>query len=363
MSVKVLILGVNGFIGSSLSERILHTTDWEIYGMDMGSHKVKDFLDHDRFHFVEGDITINKEWVEYHVKKCDVILPLVAVATPSVYVSDPLYTFELDFECNLEIVRQCVKYKKHVIFPSTSEVYGMSEDTPFDETASRLVLGPIEKQRWIYSCSKQLLDRVIYAYGDKEGLNYTLFRPFNWVGPKLDNILSPKEGSARVLTQFIGNIIRGRDIQLVDGGAQRRCFTDIDDGIDALIKIIERREDQANRQIFNIGNPENDFSIKELAHMVLNIIKSYPEFAHLAEQTKIIEVSAAEYYGSGYQDVSSRVPKVEQAKKYLDWSPSIKMEDALRKTLDYHLHHQQERLTTEGPDMPLGEEKKQAVTE
>src|SRR5258705_3970366 len=106
---KVLILGVNGFIGHHLSKRILETTDWHVYGMDMMSDRITDLLENEsykaRMHFFEGDITINKEWVEYHVKKCDVILPLVAIATPSTYVKQPLRVFELDFEANLPIVR------------------------------------------------------------------------------------------------------------------------------------------------------------------------------------------------------------------------------------------------------------------
>jgi nucleoside-diphosphate-sugar epimerase len=159
------------------------------------------------FKFVEGDITINREWIEYHVKKCDAVIPLVAIANPIQYVKDPLRVFELDFEANLEIVRKCAKYKKRVIFPSTSEVYGMCADHELDEAESSLVYGPIERQRWIYACSKQLLDRVIYAYGVRDGLDYTLFRPFNWIGPKLDDVMEPKEGSSRLFTQFISNVI------------------------------------------------------------------------------------------------------------------------------------------------------------
>jgi nucleoside-diphosphate-sugar epimerase len=68
---KVLILGVNGFIGHHLSNRILATTDWEVYGMDMSTDRISDLIGRERFHFFEGDITINKEWVEYHVRKCD----------------------------------------------------------------------------------------------------------------------------------------------------------------------------------------------------------------------------------------------------------------------------------------------------
>ncbi|WP_286738177.1 NAD-dependent epimerase/dehydratase family protein, partial [Thiomonas sp. SCN 64-16] len=83
---KVLILGVNGFIGHHLSMRILATTDWQVYGMDMNADRVEDLTANKRFKFFEGDITINKEWIEYHVRKCDVILPLVAIATPATYV-------------------------------------------------------------------------------------------------------------------------------------------------------------------------------------------------------------------------------------------------------------------------------------
>lgn len=84
--MKILILGVNGFIGSHITHRILNTTDWEVYGMDLGTSKVTEYLNHPRFHFSQGDITISREWIELHVKKCDVVLPLVAIATPATYV-------------------------------------------------------------------------------------------------------------------------------------------------------------------------------------------------------------------------------------------------------------------------------------
>ena len=153
MSKRICILGVNGFIGHHLSQRILADTDWEVYGMDMSQDRIADLAGNPRFHFFEGDITINREWIEYHIRKCDVILPLVAIATPATYVKEPLKVFELDFEANLPIVRSCVKYGKRILFPSTSEVYGMCRDEQFDPYASELILGPIDKQRWIYSLS------------------------------------------------------------------------------------------------------------------------------------------------------------------------------------------------------------------
>jgi nucleoside-diphosphate-sugar epimerase len=330
---KVLILGVNGFIGHHLSKRILETTDWEVYGMDMNSERITELLGHPRMHFFEGDITINKEWVEYHVKKCDVILPLVAIATPSTYVQQPLRVFELDFEANLPIVRSAAKYKKHLVFPSTSEVYGMCHDDEFDPENSELVYGPISKPRWIYACSKQLMDRVIWGYG-MEGLNFTLFRPFNWVGAGLDSIHTPKEGSSRVLTQFFGHIVRGETISLVDGGAQKRAFTYIDDGIEALMKIIENKDGKATGQIYNIGNPVNNYSIRDLATMMLKLAAEYPEYAAGAAKVQIVETSSGAYYGAGYQDVQNRVPKIENTRTDLDWAPTTGMADALRHIFD-----------------------------
>jgi len=271
----------------------------------------------------------------------------VAIATPALYVKEPLRVFELDFEANLEIIRKCVQYKKRVIFPSTSEVYGMSADAEFDEETSNCVLGPINKQRWIYSCSKQLLDRVIYAYGFEQGLDYTLIRPFNWIGPKLDNIYEPKEGSSRVLTQFISNVLHGKDIKLVDGGTQRRSFTYIDDGIDALLKIIENKDGCASQKIFNLGNPKNDMSIAELAQMTVDLIKEFPKYREKAEKVSIVPISSGEYYGKHYQDIMTRVPSIEMAEKHLGWTPTVDLETALRKTLTYHLSHPGEELEQE----------------
>jgi nucleoside-diphosphate-sugar epimerase len=335
--MKVLILGVNGFIGHALVDRILKTTDWEVYGLDMYTNKIDHLLENKRFHFLEGDIAINKEWIEYHIKKCDVVLPLIAIATPAAYVKNPIGVFELDFEENLRIVKQCVRYKKRIVFPSTSEVYGMCPDAEFDEEKSPLVYGPIHKQRWIYSCSKQLLDRVIYAYGQKENLPFTLFRPFNWIGPNLDNIDSPKEGSSRVLTQFLHNILYGERIKLVDGGKQRRSFTYISDGIDCLMKIIENKNGVANGQIFNIGNPKNDLSIRELAERLVAAVKKYPEVKKIADKTKIVSVKSGEYYGKGYQDIMTRTPSIKRAKEKLGWSPKVSFDEAIHQTLDYYL--------------------------
>ncbi|ORM71674.1 bifunctional UDP-4-amino-4-deoxy-L-arabinose formyltransferase/UDP-glucuronic acid oxidase ArnA [Pantoea rwandensis] len=334
---RVLILGVNGFIGNHLTERLLQDDNFEVYGLDIGSDAISRFLDQPRFHFVEGDISIHSEWIEYHIKKCDVVLPLVAIATPIEYTRNPLRVFELDFEENLKIIRDCVKYKKRIIFPSTSEVYGMCTDKHFDEDHSNLVVGPINKQRWIYSVSKQLLDRVIWAYGEKENLRFTLFRPFNWMGPRLDNLNAARIGSSRAITQLILNLVEGSPIKLIDGGAQKRCFTDIRDGIEALFRIIENKNNNCDGQIVNIGNPENEASIKELAERLLASFERHPLRDRFPPFAGFREVESSSYYGKGYQDVEHRKPSIKNARRLLDWTPTIQMDTTIDNTLDFFL--------------------------
>ncbi|MEY0727420.1 bifunctional UDP-4-amino-4-deoxy-L-arabinose formyltransferase/UDP-glucuronic acid oxidase ArnA [Providencia rettgeri] len=341
---RVLILGVNGFIGNHLTERLLKDGNYDIYGMDIGSSAIERFIGNPRFHFIEGDVSIHTEWIEYHIKKCDVILPLVAIATPIEYTRNPLRVFELDFEENLKVVRYCVKYNKRIIFPSTSEVYGMCDDKEFDEDESRLIVGPINKQRWIYSVSKQLLDRVIWAYGAKEGLKFTLFRPFNWMGPRLDSLNSARIGSSRAITQLILNLVEGSPIKLVDGGAQKRCFTDIKDGIEALFRIIENKDDKCDGQIINIGNPTNEASIRELAEMLLESFEKHPQRGKFPPFAGFREIESSSYYGQGYQDVEHRKPSVENARRLLDWVPTIDMKDTIEETLDFFLQGAVEEL-------------------
>ncbi|MDH3321299.1 MAG: bifunctional UDP-4-keto-pentose/UDP-xylose synthase, partial [Betaproteobacteria bacterium] len=319
--------------------RILASTDWEVYGMDMQSERIEDLLPDKRFRFFEGDITINKEWIEYHIRKSDVVVPLVAIATPATYVQDPLRVFELDFEANLPFVRSCVKYGKRLVFPSTSEVYGMSRDAEFHPYKTDLVLGPIDKTRWIYACAKQLMDRVIWAYGAQHGLRFTLFRPFNWIGAGLDSISTPKEGSSRVVTQFLGHIARGEDIQLVDGGAQRRAFTFIDDGIDALMKILDNPNGIADGKIYNIGNPQNNCSVRELAQTLLELAAAIPEYRDAAKRVKLVETSSGTYYGAGYQDVQNRSPNIDGTRADLGWAPSVGLRDALTRILESYRQH------------------------
>ena len=226
------------------------------------------------------------------------------------------------------------KYHKRLIFPSTSETYGMCEDAVFNEYTSNLVLGPINKCRWIYSASKQLLDRVIFAYAEKNDLTCTIFRPFNWIGPRLDSMKEAQLGNGRVVSIFLYNLINGKDIVLVNGGHQRRSFTYLDDGIDALIKIIKHDNQVLNKKIFNIGNPNNDISIKELANLM---VKNYNEVSNDIYKDKIITKSQNDFYSDGYEDIPIRVPDIQEAKNKLNWIPKYDISQSIKKTITSYL--------------------------
>jgi UDP-4-amino-4-deoxy-L-arabinose formyltransferase/UDP-glucuronic acid dehydrogenase (UDP-4-keto-hexauronic acid decarboxylating) len=183
-----------------------------------------------------------------------------------------------------------------------------------------------------------MLDRVIWAYGKSQGLQFTLFRPFNWIGPKLDSLESARIGSSRVITQFILNLVEGSPIRLVDGGRQKRCFTDVKDGIECLVRIIENKNGRCNGRIFNIGNPDNEYSMAELADTLREKFSAHPLRSYFPPDGGVQHIEARAYYGSGYQDVQHRRPSIKQARNTLGWQPKVPFEQSVGETLDYFLN-------------------------
>ena len=341
--MNILILGANGFIGSHLIKGILEDTDWKVNAFDLSGTNLEQYRNTANFSFTQGDIFTADEWLKKAVDTADAVLPLAGIAKPSYYLSKPLWTFELDFEQNLKIVRMCVAADKKVIFPSTSEVYGMSTDTVLDEEESPLIVGPISKMRWIYSCGKQMMDRVIVAYGQEKGLRYTLFRPFNWIGPRLDTFKDAEERTARSITQMVYDVLSGRGITLVNGGEQQRSFTHISDGVAALLAILAD-EKASNGKIFNIGNPANNASIKELAHIIIDVMKEIPSFREAAEKATVTVMPAEQYYGNGYDDMKNRVPSIRAIGAALGWKPRVPLREAVAMTVASYLDSGEEQL-------------------
>jgi nucleoside-diphosphate-sugar epimerase len=336
MSLSILILGINGFIGHRLTEHILSKTDWKINGLDLARNRIERCLRYPRLHFHQGDLYREKAWLQENLKISDVIIPLIDISSPTHSTQDLLQSFELQFETNLEIIQRCFKYKKRLVIPSHIDRYGLSQVDIFDEDASFLTLGPIQKEEWLQASSKQMLDRLIYAYGQRNNLNFTLFRPFNWFGPKQDNIFEEQTKNFSLIPDLIWKIVHAKDIELPENGEDKRCFTYIDDGIDALMNIIENENNNAGGKIFNLGNPRNIISLHDLAEKIKDMIKQYPKYQSVADKTKIIYTTRKKYE-KPFKDLSQCIPSIKNAEKYLKWEPKTDINIGLKNILDDYL--------------------------
>jgi UDP-apiose/xylose synthase len=347
--MKILTLGAAGFIGSHLTHRLLKEGH-VVTAVDLESDKVDDCLDHPNLTFLQQDIR-SPEWdLDSLVRASDLVIDLIAYANPGLYIRIPLEVFRLNFTENLKIAETCVRYKKRLIQFSTCEVYGRTAaslkhanladpDDPihatFSEDESEYILGPVVKHRWIYSCAKQLLERVLHAYGIEQGFNYTIIRPFNFIGPKIDFLPQEKEGIPRVFSFFMDALLTGGTMKLVNGGTARRCYTYIDDAIECSYRIVENPGGVCDRQILNIGSPHNEISIRQMAETMREIYaeKFREGSTPLAE---IESVSGEEFYGEGYDDSDRRIPDITKVRTLLGWEPKWSVRDTLETTMQYY---------------------------
>lgn len=340
------ILGCGGFIGSHLCERILADTDWRIAGVDRNPAKISSFLSHPRFTYANVDID-SADGVDEYLRTSDVVVSLVALCNPSLYNTVPLQVIDSNFSRPLKIVERCSTLRKRLVHFSTCEVYGTtvsfragmpfnSSTDVFREQTTPLVLGPVTAQRWTYACAKQLLERAIFAHGVQNGLDYTIVRPFNFIGPRMDFLPGVDgDGVPRVLACFVDALLSQKPLKLVDGGRNRRTFTDIRDAVDAVMAILARPE-ECRRRIFNIGNPANETTIAGLAKTMIALYRDLrPELADFPYCTQT--VTSMEFYGAGYEDSDRRVPDISVAREALGWKPSVSLKDSLRSAMEFYI--------------------------
>jgi len=352
---KVLSLGAGGFIGAHLTERLLEAGH-DVTAVDIHSDKIADLLGHPRLAFIERSIADRTFDLGGMIEGADVVVDLVAHANPGIYVRQPLDVFRLNFQENLRIAETCVEKGKRLIQFSSCEVYGKTPvavlhgelpdpENPsyatFSEDSTDMIMGPVGRHRWIYACAKQLLERVLHAYGLEGRLNYTIIRPFNFIGPKIDYLPGETDGVPRVFSYFMEALLDGTPMRLVDGGNQRRCYTFIRDAVECVSRIVENPGGACDRQIFNIGSPENEVSIRELAVLMRELYARHfaPAGAKLPE---IVDVSAESFYGEGYEDSDRRIPDIEKARRLLGWNPGTSVVEMLMPTMDYYVRARRE---------------------
>jgi UDP-apiose/xylose synthase len=318
-------------------------SSYAVIGIDKSPDKINSHLANPRLSFVRGDIyTLNT--IDACIAKCDIVISLAALCNPSLYNTIPLRVIENNFNQPCAIVDLCARHKKRLIHFSTCEVYGRTigsyvsqpqgaSGEPFNEDTTPFVLGPISAQRWTYACAKQLLERLIYAYGFEVGLEYTIVRPFNFIGPRMDFIPGiDGEGVPRVIACFMDALMFNKPLKLVDGGKNSRAFTAISDAVEAIIAIIENPVKSRN-QVFNIGNPANETTIADLAYRMKMLYQKI-NLSQADRAIDIVNVSSEEFYGPGYEDSDRRIPDISKARRLLNWAPKTSLDAALSLTIE-----------------------------
>ncbi|MCX7727052.1 MAG: NAD-dependent epimerase/dehydratase family protein [Chitinispirillaceae bacterium] len=343
----IAILGCGGFIGSHLLEKLIMDEERKIIGVDIVSKKISHLLGRKNLEFYKIDINEIDNLLPI-LRQAGTVISLVAICTPYNYLHHPVKVIENNFISIYPIIRWCAKLKNWLIHFSTSEVYGKSisslcnttQDNPayylLNEEKSPLIMGPISAQRWCYAAAKQLTERAIFAYGMEEGLEYTIIRPFNFIGPKMDFIPGyDGEGVPRVFACFMEALLNDKPLKLVEGGKSRRCFTAIEDAVEAIMLVIKNRE-KVKRKILNIGNPENEITIANLANKMIEIYKQLkPEKKDFPYKLEV--VSSTIFYGEGYEDSDRRVPDLTLIKEVTGWSPKIPLDLALLKSMEWFI--------------------------
>ncbi len=318
--MKVLITGGGGFLGSHLGDGLL-AAGHEVTALDTSPDlKVRHNLNNPKFRYIKGSI-FDLDLLESLIAKADLVYHLAAVVGVEHYVEDPLHVLNVNVNGTQNVLKFAHRYDKKIVFASTSEVYGKSKDAPFREDGDRL-LGSTEIDRWCYSTSKAVGEHFCFAYG-KLGLPVVIVRFFNVYGPRLDRI-----DVGRVITIFMGQLLRGEDLTVIGDGQQTRSFTYVDDAVAAFIQAGLRPE--AVGKIFNIGN-DTETSILELAEAMIRACPGlFP-----GRESKITFVPQEKIYGSSYEDIARRVPDITRMRTILGVSPTISLEEGLRKTIDW----------------------------
>jgi len=318
--LKYLITGGAGFIGSHLVDALLSDPTSDVTVIDdlsTGSiENIRHHLKNQNFHLFIDSI-LNRYIVEQLCMQVDFIFHLAASVGVKTVLEKPLESIEINIEGTRNVFNAAAKYKKPVLFTSTSEIYGKNEKVPFTEEDD-IIIGSPSKKRWGYACSKALDEFLALAYAEEKNLMVIIVRLFNTVGPR------QTEKYGMVLPRFIKQALSNQPITIFGDGTQTRCFTHVKDSVTALIKLSTLA--QAHRQIVNVGSTE-EISILQLAQLVKRATKSNSEIVFIKPET---------IYRSGFEDMTRRVPDISKLKSLTGFSPSMPIEQIVKDTVDFY---------------------------
>ena len=313
--MRVLITGGAGFLGSHLAEAWLDRGD-EVSVLDLATDvKVRHLRANPRFRVVRESV-LNREMLEGLVAWSELIYHLAAVVGVEHYVGDPYQVLTVNINGTQEVLTAAFRHQKRVVFSSTSEIYGRNTVVPFHEDSDR-VLGSTRIDRWCYATSKAAAEHLCFAFA-RMGLRVVVLRYFNVYGPRLDQM-----DRGRVVTIFMGQLLRGEPLTVIGDGAQTRAFTYVDDAVRATVEAGLRPE--ADGQAINVGSQE-EVSIRDLATRMVRLAGS---------SSRVISVPQEAVYDRGYEDIPRRVPAVDRMHEVLGVRAEVELDEGLRRTIEW----------------------------
>jgi UDP-glucose 4-epimerase len=333
----VLITGGAGFVGSHLADRLLSMRHKVSVIDNLSTGRVENIqhlLAHPNFHFARASIT-NELVLDRLASEADVIVHLAAAVGVKLIVERPVHTIETNILGTEAVLRVAHRYSSRVLIASTSEVYGKGARIPFTENDD-VLLGATDKSRWAYAASKMVDEFLGLAYHREHGLPVVVFRLFNTVGPRQTGHYG------MVIPRLMRQAMRNEALTVYGDGTQRRCFGDIADVVEAILKLMEHS--QAPGNVFNIGNGREEISILELANRCKAIAESTSE---------IVFVPYAEAYAPGFEDMERRVPNVQRIQALTGWKPRVSLDATLRRVRDWLLTSQEGGFSADASEVEL----------
>lgn len=327
---RYLITGGMGFIGSHLAEALLDRGQQVTLVDDLSTgqfHNIEHLVDRPGFHFAVDDIT-SEVVLDRLASDCDVIFHLAAAVGVKLVVEDPVHTIETNVSGTQAVLNAALRYRARVLIASTSEVYGKGAHLPFAESDD-CVLGPTSHSRWGYAASKMVDEFMGLAYYRQKGLQVTIFRLFNTVGPRQTGHYG------MVIPRLVQQALNGEPLTVYGDGQQSRCFVHVYDVIAALIALSECQE--AAGQVFNVG-ATSEITILDLARRVLEATNMHAADLTLAvgnaqsgtPDERIVFVPYSQAYAAGFEDMRRRVPDISKIQQYVGWQPQRNLDDILR---------------------------------
>lgn len=320
-SLRNLITGGAGFIGSHLAERLLADGQTVVALDDLSTGRPDNLARIQsnpawagRFQLVRDSVS-HDATVNLLMSQCDRVFHLAATVGVQLVADEPVRTIETTIRGTEVVLESAHRFNKPVLITSSSEVYGKGARVPFGEDDD-VVMGATKFTRWCYAYAKGIDEFLGLAYHKQFGLPVVIVRLFNTVGPR-------QVGQyGMVLPRFVEAALADRPLKVYGDGTQTRCFCQVTDVADALIKLFGTPD--AFGQVFNVGGDE-EVSMNDLARRVIAVAGSGSTIEHIPYDVA---------YGQRFDDLPRRVPKLDKIRGAIGFAPKMNLDQIIRSVID-----------------------------